>query len=593
MEKSNFNKFPTILVEGQSCIAGWETIQATLAGKLGSEKKTKVVIAVDTYHGVCTSELIQKLGQLFAEKAVFDTAPALACECTIDDLIQEYVTDDPVFGFVCPYSLADFFDQQKVHELQRQISQSVVSTLVVGIGASLMAPDADLLIYADMPRWEIQLRLRQDQLSNLGAANGSAPFAHKYKRAFYVDWKVLDRHKKTLMNRWDYVLDTTQPSNPKLITGATFQKAMEATLRRPFRLVPFFDPGPWGGQWLKEVCDLDRSAVNYAWGFDCVPEENSLLFSINGQTVEVPALDLVFAHPVDLLGEEVFAAFSDEFPIRFDFLDTMGGGNLSLQVHPRQKYIQEKFGMPYTQNESYYFLDTKEDACVYLGLQETVKPIDMVHDLTKAERGDAAFEVDTYVAKWPVKKHSHALIPAGTVHCSGANSVVLEISATPFNFTFKLWDWGRVGLDGQPRPISLEHGVNNIRWDYTAPWVKAHLLDQSITVATGDGWREERTGLEEGSFIETRRHWFTKKVTHHTGGVVNVLNLIEGAEAIIESPTGAFDPYVVHYVETFIVPAIVGTYTIRPYGKSEGKEIGTIKAYIRTENLHPHQFVLS
>jgi hypothetical protein len=85
--------------------------------------------------------------------------------------------------------------------------------------------------------------------------------------------------------------------------------------------------------------------------------------------------------------------------------------------------------------------------------------------------------------------------------------------------------------------------------------------------------------------IETRRHWFTKKVHHDTEGLVNVLNLISGREAIVESPTGAFEPFVVHYAETFIIPAALGIYTIRPYGESEGLECATIKAYIRTYNL--------
>ena len=75
--------------------------------------------------------------------------------------------------------------------------------------------------------------------------------------------------------------------------------------------------------------------------------------------------------------------------------------------------------------------------------------------------------------------------------------------------------------------------------------------------------------------------WFTKPVTHHTDDGVNVFNVIEGDELIVESPTNAFEPFVVHYAETFIVPASVGEYTIRPYGTSEGKECGTIKAYVR------------
>ena len=90
------------------------------------------------------------------------------------------------------------------------------------------------------------------------------------------------------------------------------------------------------------------------------------------------------------------------------------------------------------------------------------------------------------------------------------------------------------------------------------------LINAIEPVGSGDGWREERTGLHALEFIETRRHWFTSTITHHTQGSVNVLNLIEGREAIVESPTGTFAPFIVHYAETFIIPESVGAYTIRP-----------------------------
>ena len=91
------------------------------------------------------------------------------------------------------------------------------------------------------------------------------------------------------------------------------------------------------------------------------------------------------------------------------------------------------------------------------------------------------------------------------------------------------------------------------------------------------------TGLHEREFIETRRHSFTGTVPHDTHGGVNVLNLVQGEEAVVESPSGAFQPYVVHYAETFIVPAAVGKYTIRPYGAAVGTECATMKAFVRTE----------
>ena len=296
--------------------------------------------------------------------------------------------------------------------------------------------------------------------------------------------------------------------------------------------------------------------------------------------MEVPAIDLVFRHPRELLGEAVHARFGTEFPIRFDMLDTMGGGNLSLQVHPLTEYIQDKFGMAYTQDESYYLLDAAPDACVYLGLRPNTDRARMTRELREAECGGRPFAAGEFVNRWPAKKHDHFLIPAGAVHCSGRNSMVLEISATPYIFTFKLWDWGRPGLDGRPRPIHLEHGLANIQWDRDAEWVAANLIDRIQRVAEGPGWVEERTGLHEREFIETRRHWFEGPVPHETRGSLHVLNLVEGAAAVVESPSGAFEDFVVHYAETLIVPAAVGKYVVRPFSDGVSR-CATIRASVR------------
>ncbi|MBX2924682.1 MAG: class I mannose-6-phosphate isomerase [Chitinophagaceae bacterium] len=586
MKKSNFNKAPSVAINGLTAFEGWTAILDMIATKVaetGSPGGKTIVI--ECYQGVLIQPLIAQLEKRIPGLQCINAETALRSSDEIAQLVYPFVTDDPVFGHITSLTIQLFFDPEKIQRLQHDLSDTPEIQCIYGTGASLIAPDPDVFIYADMPRWEIQLRFRRNEIANLGANNEEAEFSYQYRRSFFVDWRVLDRFKTELFSKWDYVLDTTRTAQPKMVSGEAYFKALELTASQPFRLVPFFDPGPWGGQWLKEVCDLDRAATNYAWGFDCVPEENSLLLNFEGVLFETPAINLVFYQPKQLLGEKVYEAFGAEFPIRFDFLDTMEGGNLSLQVHPLKEYIREKFGMAYTQDESYYMLEAADDAIAFLGLNENINPEKMLAALEDAQQNGMSFPAEEYVQKWPVKRHDHLLIPAGTVHCSGANSVVLEISATPYIFTFKLWDWDRPGLDGKPRPISLEHGKKSIRWDRTADWVKDHIINHVQKVAEGDGWLEESTGLHPESFIETRRHRFTKKVTHHTGGVVNVINLVEGGEVLVESPSGAFAPLVIHYVETFIVPAGVGAYTIRPYGESEGKPCVTMKAYVRKGNL--------
>lgn len=581
LNTSNYDKRPVVPVTGHNgeAWAGWESIRQAIKTKAASLNEDKLVVVVECYTGVNTQEIFPQIVAALNPSAVFKSEDCYKTEAEIEALVYPDVTDDRVFGYLTRYSIGQFFDPEKVEKVKREVENANGIVLVFGTGAATICRP-DLLIYADMPRWEGQLRYRRKEASNLGTSNAGFDAALQYKRAFFVDWRVCDRLKKKLFEQWDFYLDTVVPNAPRMATGAAVLDGLKYSLTRPFRVVPFFDPGLWGGQWMKDVCDLDRNEINYAWGFDCVPEENSMILRIDGVEVELPSINLVFYKPMELLGESVHARFGDEFPIRFDFLDTIGGGNLSLQVHPLTGYIQEHFGMHYTQDESYYMLDTKEGAFVYLGLKEGIIPDEMVSDLHQSETS-GEFSAEKYVEKWPVKKHDHILIPAGTVHCSGKDSMVLEISATPYIFTFKLWDWGRLGLDGKPRPINIERGKDNIQWQRTTNWTKENLVNKIEKLSEGDGWIEERTGLHHTEFIETRRHWFTKTVTHNTNGLVNVLNLIEGTEAIVESPAHAFEPFVVHYAETFIVPASVGSYTIRPSGKAEGTNCGTIKAYVR------------
>lgn len=582
--QSNYDKYPCIPIStyGSECSTGWPQI---LQRFNGFASLNNCVVCVECYPGTFERIIKTILVEGLHPSAEIFTPDLLRPPAKVDAILQGILGDDPVFGRMSAIGLEDFFDEWKLakaRETARSWKQGLL--LIVGTGAALVSPDPHLLVYADMARWEIQSRQRQNAIGNLGADNLEESASGKYKRAFFVDWRTADQLKKELLPKIDFLIDTNGDV-PKLITGRALRQGLHKVAHHPFRVVPYFDPGPWGGHWMEEVCDLPKDVPNHAWCFDCVPEENSLLLGFGETCVEIPAIDLTFLHPRELLGQEIYSRFGAEFPIRFDLLDTMGGGNLSLQVHPRTEYIRREFGMNYTQDESYYLLDAAADGSVYLGLKPSVDAEAMIRDLRAAQNGGPPFRAAEYVNQFPARKHDHFLIPAGTVHCSGKNSMVLEISATPYIFTFKLWDWGRLGLDGLPRPIHIDHGQANIVWGRDTAWVQRNLINRIEPIGDGPAWKEERTGLHELEFIETRRHWFTGPTPHDTNGTVNVLSLVEGMEATVESPNGSFDPFIVHYAETFIVPASVGKYTIRPSGDSLGQRCGTIKAFVRSSEL--------
>lgn len=574
--KSNYDKRPAVAIGKGFILEGWKSISSFVSGKVEHAK----LLTVDCYTGVYYDLLKSKL-QKINNARLIDTLEIFKSENEINALTEQFLTEDILFGFYSNLSISDYFDEEKLRFARESIEQASGTVIVFGYGAQYVTT-GDINIYADMPRWEIQQRMRRKEVNGLGVNNKEETFSLQYKRGLFNDWKVLDKHKKTIYDTVDFWLDTVKVDLPKLIDKETFFKGMDKAASSPFRLVPFFDPAPWGGQWMKEVCDLDRSVSNFGWCFDCVPEENSLLLKINDIEFEMPSVNLVYTRSRELLGDPVEARFGKEFPIRFDLLDTIGGGNLSLQVHPTTEYARENFGLAYTQDESYYIMDTKEDTYVYLGLRNDINPDEMVADLNKAQQDPFfVFDVDKYVNKVPVKKHDHFLIPGGTVHCSGKDTLVLEISSTPNLFTFKLWDWQRLGLDGKPRPINVDRGKKVIVWGRDTGFTYRELVNKVKILNDTGTVREEKTGLHKNEFIETRRHIFTEKATHYTNDSVNVLNLVEGDSVIVESLNGDFEPFVVHYAETFVVPARIKTYTVRPYGNSKGKECITIKASVR------------
>lgn len=574
MSDCRYDLSPAIKVDGYDH-ALWETPQA-IVGELSSRTQARLIV-VETYPGI-SSEALDVVTPAFPDATVIDAREAYLDQESIEAILAPHVTCDSVRGVMYRGTLQDLLDpsaQARLQESVRRCLTAGMPVVVWGFGASLVAesctrelPEEQVLtVYGDISRWEIQQRYRQG-MPNHFWNNPQESNARKFKRGYFIEWRLADKIKRQLQPSLDYLLALTQRQKPLMINGDAYRAGLAQAVRSPFRMVPYFDPGVWGGQWMREHFGLSPEAPNYAWSFDGVPEENSVLLRYGATNVEVPAQDIVLAHPKELLGARNYARFGAEFPIRFDLLDTMGGQNLSLQVHPTTDYIINHYGMTYTQDESYYILDAGQNGGVYLGLKEGIESDRMIGDLKEAQV-TGSFDADKYVNFWPAAAHDHFLIPAGTVHCSSADCMVLEVSATPYIFTYKLWDWNRTDLDGHPRPIHIEDGARNIQWDRDTSWVKEHLIGQVETLYDDDGLKVEKTGLHELEFIETRRYSSSRAIDLSTQGEVQVLNLVEGAAAWLESPQGAFEPREIHYAETVIVPAQVQSYRLRPVKDDE------------------------
>ncbi len=571
---TKYRKNPVVKVSSPTTgiLSGFESITKTLKKELESNR----FVAIETYPATNKQALIDGLKGVGFD-FVIDTDDANLSGKELDDYLHEDLTDDRVFGHFTYKTLEHLTNVKQFKQLQTTISQQQGKGLLIGLGSSRFV-DNPLVVFTSVTRWEIQTRYRNKSSDNYNAKNFGEDPLRMFKRGYFIDWRIADNYKDSLWNSIDYYMDTDNANHPKMMKHEDFKKALNDVVSQPFMLIPYYDPGLWGGHWMQEKFGLDPEKPNFAWSFNGLPEENACVIQVNDETFKFQAMDLVLFRPYKLLGEKNVATLGREFPIRFDFLDTMGGGNLSLQVHPKVDYAMRNFGLHYTQDESYYILDAQEDAYVYLGVKDGTELHELMRDLKSANNGEEVFDDAKYINKIPAKKHDHFLIPSGTIHCSGAGTMVLEISHTPYIFTFKLWDWGRIGMDGLPRPVHLNHAQHVIDTTRTTDWVNSELVNDVSVLYEEKGVIRERTGLHELELIDTERTWFSKPFTTPTKNTFHMLMLVEGDSATVSSDTNEFEDFEVYFAECFIIPAAVTSFTITP---NDNQPCAVIDAYIR------------
>jgi mannose-6-phosphate isomerase class I len=568
-EEGIYNIYPVCSLGKHKIFNGYSSLAEWII-----EQKT---VIIDGYVGVFWDQTKAAIHQHIINEGLtinwIGTEKYLKTASEIDELEQPFLSiPDSVWGTKCLLDIKDFYEFE---ELASEVpDKECTINIVIGPAAALVNWDAPV-IYIDLPKNELQYRMRAGSITNLGSDRLSEPYL-MYKRFYFIDWVLLNQHKKQIFDKITVLADGQWDDDINWMFKADFVEGLDKISHSIIRVRPWFEPGVWGGQWISQhIPGVNQNEINYAWSFELIVPENGLIFESDSYLLEA-SFDFLMIHSQEQVLGKHAAQFGHEFPIRFDFLDTYDGDNLSIQCHPRLRYIQEVFGENITQDETYYILDCKDNARVYLGFQENVDPVEFQNVLINSQNENVEVNIEDFVKSLPSKKHDLFLIPNGTIHSAGANNMVLEISATPYIFTFKMYDWLRLDMDGNPRPINIDHAFNNLDFGRRGSRVEEELISKPRIIKEGKDWQLIHLPTHEDHFYDVHRVEFETEINISTNNSCHVMMLVEGDSILVETANGT--KLVFAYAETFVIPAAAKSYKLTNLGRGRAK---VIKAFLK------------
>lgn len=562
------------------------------------QEKIPYILALDGYLGTDWNNIIKELSNVLEKEHIeykfINISSCLKDSSEIDKIIHPYLKCDPHFGYVFDGQFEELFDSSKLEDVKsglqdiRKTCSKSQNTVVICYGSGTAIPPLkelfDHIAYFDLTREELFNRSEKEPISCLGSNEGDEPVHKNFRRFCYVDSEILDKHKRKVLREMERYIDGNSADKLKIIPRDYYEEILSSIAQSPIAIKQLYCPVVWGGNWQKELKKLPKSMENSGQG-SIVPNENSIEIVLDKICFDIPFQNLIWQEAVAILGDYAFETAHGRFPLSYFYDDEIRGGHMAIQVHPDESYIRKNFNEPMRQDESYYILHTGTGAKTYLGLKEDADLSKFYREVTISEKKSIPFDYEKYVDSVETKPGDFLLIPAGTIHASGKNQMVIEIdwvntAYTP-GYTFHIYDYLRPDLDGTFRPMHIKHAFNVIKENRKSSWVQKNLKQKPRLIRKGQGWAEYVIGSREDMLFEVHRLEFQKKINDKTDKMksFHALTLVEGERVIIQSKENPDKQCQLDFLDTLIIPACMGKYTIINLGKKPCK---VVKALVRS-----------
>ena len=503
-------------------------------------------------------------------------------DAIIDPLLIWDTKIDPtlLYGKVYKGGYQGLMDEARTEAFKKAVPASrQAGKISVVYGYGSLIPELrelyDVKVFFDLTPMKSMLRIRRGEYSNLGKERPGI-INRTIRRCYYCDFECAVRNRHELWENnvpdW-YVLDN-DPQNLQLMPFGTFSDICAQLVKYPFRAKPCYLEGVWGGSYMKKLRNLPDEMRNAAWVFDFIPMEVSVVVEAGDEKLDINYCSFVHKEGVNLMGEDCVKKFEGYFPIRFNWDDSYHStGNMSIQCHSGGEYNVKNYNEFGRQDESYYVVVTGHDAKTFIGFRDDADIPQFFRDIEAADTEHKPCDYMKYVSYEESKPGLQVMLPAGTIHSSGRNQVILEIgSLTIGSYTYKMYDYLRLDFDGKQRPIHTRLGEENVRQDrrYSVihdPESPEYIVQKPRLAASGEGWEEYILGENPQVYFSLRRLEFEKKCEQDTGGkLFHVLTLVDGDAVRVRSvrhPERYFD---LQFMDIVCVPADMGRYVIENLG---------------------------